>query len=73
MRGAWIEIIIPPTVAGAVTASHLVRGAWIEIHRRALLDSAVWSHLVRGAWIEIITDTRALISDIVAPRERCVD
>ena len=35
-------------------ASHLARGAWIEIAARVKVVVAPSSHLARGAWIEIV-------------------
>ena len=35
-------------------ASHLIRGAWIEISNFPEEDQTGTSHLIRGAWIEII-------------------
>ena len=53
MRGAWIEMLDIGEVGGENVTSLPVRGAWIEILQRRVLQNKRESLPVRGAWIEI--------------------
>ena len=52
-RGAWIEILGPPSRPALKGGSLPSRGAWIEITREEMATMGVASLPSRGAWIEI--------------------
>ena len=60
-------------ILAATSASHPVRGAWIEISPNHTHVQSGKSHPVRGAWIEIMVSNMRLLFMMVAPREGCVD
>ena len=59
--------------AGAATASHPARGAWIEIGTTKLTVTPGKSHPARGAWIEMVAAPKMPSAAPVAPRKGCVD
>ena len=62
-----------PKARPAAPASHLARGVWIEMSKKANLPPRNTSHLARGVWIEIYCQFSKNIPCAVTPRKRCVD